>query len=152
MFLCPKNYTLCLINSHDSRIQFCRLFIHVYISLFSHFSTCLYCDFYLTCLIAVKIKSHCTWCQAYMYVFLFTVTIDAAHAIQKYNVGIKCATITPDEKRVEGKAMIKTINYKKFRVQTLSFYVFMPNLGALSFPVVCMFICLFPFRLNFWWR
>ncbi|XP_052823961.1 isocitrate dehydrogenase [NADP] cytoplasmic [Octopus bimaculoides] len=29
------------------------------------------------------------------------VTIDAAHAIKKYNVGIKCATITPDEKRVE---------------------------------------------------
>lgn len=29
------------------------------------------------------------------------VTIDSAHAIQKYNVGIKCATITPDEKRVE---------------------------------------------------
>ncbi|KAK2147700.1 hypothetical protein LSH36_540g01017 [Paralvinella palmiformis] len=29
------------------------------------------------------------------------VTIDCAHAIQKYNVGIKCATITPDEKRVE---------------------------------------------------
>ena len=29
------------------------------------------------------------------------VTIDAAHAIQKYNVGIKCATITPDEARVE---------------------------------------------------
>ncbi|CAF0751350.1 unnamed protein product [Adineta ricciae] len=29
------------------------------------------------------------------------VTIDAAHAIQKYNVGIKCATITPDEQRVE---------------------------------------------------
>ena len=30
------------------------------------------------------------------------VTIDAAEAIKKYNVGIKCATITPDEKRVEG--------------------------------------------------
>lgn len=30
------------------------------------------------------------------------VTIDAAHAILKYNVGIKCATITPDEQRVEG--------------------------------------------------
>jgi isocitrate dehydrogenase len=30
------------------------------------------------------------------------VTIDAAHAIQKYNVGIKCATITPDEERVKG--------------------------------------------------
>ncbi|OJX90222.1 MAG: isocitrate dehydrogenase [Paludibacter sp. 47-17] len=29
------------------------------------------------------------------------VTIDAAHAIQQYNVGIKCATITPDEARVE---------------------------------------------------
>jgi len=29
------------------------------------------------------------------------VTVDAAHAIQKYNVGIKCATITPDEMRVE---------------------------------------------------
>lgn len=30
------------------------------------------------------------------------VTIEAAHAIQRYNVGIKCATITPDEQRVEG--------------------------------------------------
>ncbi|CAG8656833.1 7307_t:CDS:10, partial [Ambispora gerdemannii] len=29
------------------------------------------------------------------------VTIDAAKAIQKYNVGIKCATITPDEARVK---------------------------------------------------
>ncbi len=29
------------------------------------------------------------------------VTIDAAKAIQKYGVGIKCATITPDEARVE---------------------------------------------------
>lgn len=29
------------------------------------------------------------------------VTIDAAEAIKKYNVGIKCATITPDEQRVE---------------------------------------------------
>ncbi|XP_064084797.1 isocitrate dehydrogenase [NADP] cytoplasmic-like [Macrobrachium nipponense] len=29
------------------------------------------------------------------------VTLDCAHAIKKYNVGIKCATITPDEKRVE---------------------------------------------------
>jgi len=30
------------------------------------------------------------------------VTIDAANAIKKFNVGIKCATITPDEQRVEG--------------------------------------------------
>ena len=29
------------------------------------------------------------------------ITSDAAHAISRYNVGIKCATITPDEKRVE---------------------------------------------------
>jgi len=29
------------------------------------------------------------------------VTIDSAQAIMKYNVGIKCATITPDEERVE---------------------------------------------------
>ena len=29
------------------------------------------------------------------------VTIDAAEAIQKYGVGVKCATITPDEERVE---------------------------------------------------
>lgn len=30
------------------------------------------------------------------------VTIDAGNAIKKYNVGIKCATITPDEERVKG--------------------------------------------------
>ena len=29
------------------------------------------------------------------------VTIDAANAIKKHGVGIKCATITPDEARVE---------------------------------------------------
>lgn len=29
------------------------------------------------------------------------VTIDAAEAIKKIKVGIKCATITPDEARVE---------------------------------------------------
>jgi isocitrate dehydrogenase len=29
------------------------------------------------------------------------VTVDAAHAIAKYGVGIKCATITPDEARVK---------------------------------------------------
>ena len=35
------------------------------------------------------------------------VTIDAAHAIQKHGVGVKCATITPDEARV------KEFNLKK---------------------------------------
>lgn len=29
------------------------------------------------------------------------ITIDAANAIKKYRVGVKCATITPDEARVE---------------------------------------------------
>ena len=29
------------------------------------------------------------------------ITVDAANAIKKYNVGIKCATITPDEQRVD---------------------------------------------------
>lgn len=29
------------------------------------------------------------------------ITIDAANAIKKYGVGVKCATITPDEQRVE---------------------------------------------------
>ena len=29
------------------------------------------------------------------------ITIDAAEAIKKYNVGVKCATITPDEARVD---------------------------------------------------
>jgi isocitrate dehydrogenase len=34
------------------------------------------------------------------------VTVDAAEAIKKYNVGIKCATITPDEERVKGNLKI----------------------------------------------
>ncbi len=41
------------------------------------------------------------------------ITIEAANAIKKYNVGIKCATITPDEKRVEEfglKAMYRSPN------------------------------------------
>jgi isocitrate dehydrogenase len=29
------------------------------------------------------------------------VTIDSANAIKEYSVGVKCATITPDEQRVE---------------------------------------------------
>ncbi|MDH2389465.1 NADP-dependent isocitrate dehydrogenase [Streptomyces sp. HNM0663] len=41
------------------------------------------------------------------------VTIDAAHAIRKHGVGVKCATITPDEARVEEfglKAMYRSPN------------------------------------------
>ena len=29
--------------------------------------------------------------------------MECAEAIRKFNVGIKCATITPDEERVEGQ-------------------------------------------------
>jgi isocitrate dehydrogenase len=29
------------------------------------------------------------------------VTIDSANAIKKFSVGVKCATITPDEERVK---------------------------------------------------
>ncbi|RNA06317.1 isocitrate dehydrogenase [NADP] cytoplasmic [Brachionus plicatilis] len=35
------------------------------------------------------------------------VTIDAADAIKKYNVGVKCATITPDEDRVKEFSLSK---------------------------------------------
>ncbi|MET8328735.1 NADP-dependent isocitrate dehydrogenase [Streptomyces sp. NPDC005181] len=41
------------------------------------------------------------------------VTVDAAHAIKEYGVGVKCATITPDEGRVEEfglKAMYRSPN------------------------------------------
>ena len=45
--------------------------------------------------------------QGYKFESLFClVTVDAAEAIKKYNVGIKCATITPDEKRVTGELIV----------------------------------------------
>ena len=37
------------------------------------------------------------------------VTIDAANAIKEYNVGIKCATITPDEQRVKEYTLKKNV-------------------------------------------
>ena len=43
------------------------------------------------------------------FVALFLVTVECANAIAKYNVGIKCATITPDEKRVEGKWLSNSV-------------------------------------------
>jgi isocitrate dehydrogenase len=48
------------------------------------------------------------------------VTIDAANAIQRYNVGIKCATITPDEQRVEGRINNST-SCKSFSLKFLEF-------------------------------
>jgi len=50
------------------------------------------------------------------------VTIDAAHAIQQYNVGIKCATITPDEQRVEGRINNSTFLFlDSFSLEFLEF-------------------------------
>jgi len=40
------------------------------------------------------------------------VTIDAANAINKYNVGIKCATITPDEARMDEFGLKKCGNHR----------------------------------------
>ena len=34
------------------------------------------------------------------------MTKEAAEAIKKYNVGVKCATITPDEARVKGHPLV----------------------------------------------
>lgn len=47
------------------------------------------------------------------------VTIDAANAIKKHNVGIKCATITPDEARVEGIYQHTKQNKNDFICQNL---------------------------------
>ncbi len=44
----------------------------------------------------------CVVYLAWSVVWCRQVTVDAANAIKKFNVGIKCATITPDEQRVEG--------------------------------------------------
>ena len=59
------------------------------------------------------------------------ITIDAAHAIKKHGVGVKCATITPDEARV------KEFNLKKM---WLSPNVTIRNIiGGVLFrePIVC---------------
>lgn len=39
------------------------------------------------------------------------VTVDAAHAIIKYSVGVKCATITPDEDRVKEFKLKKSTSF-----------------------------------------
>jgi isocitrate dehydrogenase len=42
------------------------------------------------------------------------VTIDAAEAIKKYSVGVKCATITPDEQRVEEFKLKQSMCFKPY--------------------------------------
>jgi len=46
--------------------------------------------------------------------------VDCANAIAKYNVGIKCATITPDEKRVEGEYTISNKTYHRVVISLIS--------------------------------
>ena len=47
------------------------------------------------------------------------ITIDAAEAIKKYSVGIKCATITPDEDRVTEFGLKKCGDLLMERSETL---------------------------------
>jgi isocitrate dehydrogenase len=56
------------------------------------------------------------------------VTVESAEAILKYNVGIKCATITPDEERVKEfklKEMWRSPN-GTVRAPTTGFPSFLP--------------------------
>ncbi|MBL4854808.1 MAG: NADP-dependent isocitrate dehydrogenase [Robiginitomaculum sp.] len=59
------------------------------------------------------------------------ITIDAANAIKKYNVGIKCATITPDEDRVEEFGLKKMWKSPNGTIRNI--------LGGVIFrePIVC---------------
>ena len=45
------------------------------------------------------------------------VTVDAANAIKKHGVGVKCATITPDEARVQ-EFGLKKIDRKSTRLNS----------------------------------
>lgn len=80
------------------------------------------------------------------------VTIDAAEATLKHNVGIKCATITPDEARVEGTKKLSlwvffsiNTNYVNFLEFKLKKMWLSPNgtirniLGGTVFrePIIC---------------
>ena len=59
------------------------------------------------------------------------VTVDAAHAIQKHGVGVKCATITPDEARVEEFGLKKMWRSPNGTIRNI--------LGGVIFrePIVC---------------
>ena len=57
------------------------------------------------------------------------VTIDAAEAIKKYSVGVKCATITPDEARVE------EFKLKQSTFQFLPYLICRRGRSVLTFPL-----------------
>ena len=57
------------------------------------------------------------------------ITIDAAHAIKKYGVGVKCATITPDEDRVVEFGLKKNVAFserKPFETSLTAWYFASP--------------------------
>src|SRR3546814_3383206 len=58
------------------------------------------------------------------------ITIDASNAIKKYGVGVKCATITPDEARVE------EFNLKKMRSEEHTSEL--QSLMRISYAVFCL--------------
>lgn len=68
------------------------------------------------------------------------VTIDAAHAILKHNVGIKCATITPDEQRVEG--MIPII-FLTFIFQNIHVLTFISKVAKLFYSLLAIVLLLY---------
>lgn len=49
------------------------------------------------------------------------VTVDAAHAIIKHSVGVKCATITPDEARVKEFKLKKSTSLANNTLRTGDF-------------------------------
>ena len=57
------------------------------------------------------------------------ITVDAAEAIKRYGVGVKCATITPDEARVEEFGWRKIVPPMMLRIVPLgdSHIFFSPN-------------------------
>src|SRR5487761_831173 len=59
------------------------------------------------------------------------VTIDAANAIKRHGVGVKCATITPDEARVEEFGLKKMWKSPTGTIRT--------TLGGVVFrePIIC---------------
>src|SRR5438128_5921884 len=59
------------------------------------------------------------------------ITIDAAHAIARHGVGVKCATITPDEARVEEFGLKKMWRSPNGTIRNI--------LGGVIFrePIVC---------------
>ena len=62
------------------------------------------------------------------------VTVDAAHAIQEFGVGVKCATITPDEARVEEFGLKRMYRSPNGTIRNI--------LGGVIFrePIICKYV------------